>query len=79
MDEWGFCGPHCPTEANEWKKDDSMIVTHHNLDQKKIMIALKLLAIILSSLLLFGLKITGLGIFLYLASYQKDKHHFIQP
>ena len=58
---WGYCGPDCPIETNAWKTDDTLRVTHHNLDQKEMKITLKLLGVMSSSLLLNGLMITGLG------------------
>ena len=58
---WGFCGPDCPIEANAWKAEDTLKVTH-DVDQKEIMVALKLHGILASSLLLIGLMVTGLGI-----------------
>ena len=61
MASWGFCGPDCPIETNAWKTDDTLKVTHHNLDQKEMMIAVKLLGIMSSSLLLIGLMVVGLG------------------
>ena len=60
---WGFCGPDCPIEANAWKTDDTLKVTT-GVDQKEIMIALKLHGILASSLLLIGLMVTGLGIYM---------------
>ena len=60
---WAVCGPDCPIETNAWKTDDTLkVIHHHSLDQKEIMIALKLLGIMASSLLLIGLMVTGLGI-----------------
>ena len=56
-----YCGPDCPIEANAWKTDDTMKVTH-GVDQKEMVIALKLHGILASSLLLIGLMVTGLGI-----------------
>ena len=56
-----YCGPDCPIEANAWKTDDTMKVTH-GIDQKEMMIALKLHGILASSLLLIGLMVIGLGI-----------------
>ena len=47
---------------NPFITDVNLEVTHHNFDQKKIFIALKLLGILASSLLLIGLMVTGLGI-----------------
>ena len=46
---------------NNWKTDNTLKVTHHNLDKKEIRIALKLLGIMSSSLLLIGLMVTWLG------------------
>ena len=51
---------------NPWSTDDTLKVTHHKLDQKEIMIALKLLAIMESSLLLISLIVLGLGIYLFI-------------
>ena len=58
---WGFCGPDCPIETNAWTTDDTLKVTHHSLDQKETMIAVKLLSIMASSLLLIALMVTCLG------------------
>ena len=54
------CGPDCPFEKNAWKTDDTLKFTA-SLNQREIMIAVKLLGIIVSSLLLIGLMVTGLG------------------
>ena len=54
------CGPDCPFEKNAWKTDDTLKFTA-SLNQREIMIAVKLLGIIASSLLLIGLMVTGLG------------------
>ena len=47
---------------NAFTIDDTLKATHHNFDQKELMIAVKLLGMIKSSLLLIGLMVTGLGI-----------------
>ena len=60
--EWGYCGPDCPIEANAWITDDTLKVTHHKVDQKATMIALKLLGIMSFSLLLIALMVKVLGI-----------------
>ena len=57
---WEYCGPGCPSEDDAWKTDDTLKVTH-GVDQKEIMVALKLHGILASSLLLIGLMVTGLG------------------
>ena len=54
------CGPDCPFEKNAWKTDDTLKFTA-NFNQREIMIAVKLLGIMASSLLLIGLMVTGLG------------------
>ena len=54
------CGPDCPFEKNAWKTDDTLRVTA-SFNQREIMIAVKLLGIMASSLLLIGLMVTGLG------------------
>ena len=59
---YGNCGPDCPFKDDAWKTDDTLKVTHHSVDQKEIMVALKLHGILASSLLLTGLMVTGLGI-----------------
>ena len=46
---------------NNWMTDNTLKVTYHNLDQKEIRVALKLLGIMSSSLLLIGLMVTWLG------------------
>ena len=55
--EWANCLPDCPLQADIqiWRTDDTLKVTHSHLDQKEIMIAVKLLAILSSSLLLISL------------------------
>ena len=55
-----YCGPDCPIEANAWKADDTLKVTT-GVDQKEMMIALKLHGILAFSFLLIGLMVTGLG------------------
>ena len=60
-DKWGYCGPDCPTEENAWKTDDTLRVTH-SLNQKEMTSAIKLLGVLLSSLLLIGVMVTGTGI-----------------
>ena len=62
--EWldrGECGPGCPILAEAWRTDDTLRVSQ-SLDQKEIMVALKIYGIMASSLLLIGLKVTVLGI-----------------
>ena len=54
------CGPDCPFEQNAWKTDDTLKFTA-SFNQREIMIAVKLLGIMASSLLLIGLMVTGLG------------------
>ena len=46
---------------NNWKTDNTLKVTRHNLKKKEIRVALKLLGIMSSSLLLIGLMVTWLG------------------
>ena len=58
--EWGYCGSGCPSEDDAWLTDDTLKVTH-GVDQKEMMIALKLHSILASSLLLIGVMVTGLG------------------
>ena len=55
------CGPDCPMHPNAFTTDDTLKVTYSNIDEKEIMIALKLHGIMSSSLLLIGLMVTGLG------------------
>ena len=52
--------------VNPWSKDDTLKVTHHKFDQKEMMVAVKLLGIMGSSLLLISLIVTGLGIYLFI-------------
>ena len=59
---WDFCGPDCPIGTKAWKKDDTLKVTHHSVDQKDTMIAMKLLGIMSLSLLLITLMVNVLGI-----------------
>ena len=63
MEDWGYCGPGCPSEDDAWLTDDTLKVSH-GVDQKEMMIALKLHGILASSLLLIGLMVTGLGIYM---------------
>ena len=55
------CGPDCPIHPYAFTIDDTLQVTHHNLDKKEIKIALRLLGIMATSLLLIGLMVTWLG------------------
>ena len=57
---WEFLD-QSPTVANAWKTDDTLKVTH-SVNQKEIMVALKLHGILASSLLLIGVMVTGIGI-----------------
>ena len=59
-DKYDECGSDCPFEKNAWKTDDTLKFTA-SLNQREIMIAVKLHGIIASSLLLIGLMVTGLG------------------
>ena len=59
--EWGYCGLACPSQGDAWSSDDTLKVTHHNLDKKEIKIALKLNGIMALSILLIGLMVTWLG------------------
>ena len=69
---WGFCGPDCPIETNAWKTDDTLKVTHHKVDLKDTMIALKLLGIMSFSLLLIALMVKVLGISaIWFCKYEK--------
>ena len=67
-----FCGPDCPIETNAWKTDDTLKVTHHKVDLKDTMIALKLLGIMSFSLLLIALMVKVLGISaIWFCKYEK--------
>ena len=70
MEEWGNCGKNCPVDVNPWSTDQTLKVTHHYLDQKEGMIAVKLYGIMSSSLLLIALMVKVLGISLVL-KYEK--------
>ena len=59
--EWGYCGPACASKDDAWSFDNTVKVTHHNLDQREVKIALRLLGIMATSLLLIGLMVTWLG------------------
>ena len=65
------CGPDCPMHTDDWSTDDTLKVTHHNLDQKEIMDALMPLGIMASSLLLIGLPVPGLGKVYLFQKYKK--------
>ena len=70
--KWGYCGPDCPIEANAWITDDTLKVTHHKVDLKDTMIALKLLGIMSFSLLLIALMVKVLGISaIWFCKYEK--------
>ena len=66
MKNWGDCSENCPVDVNSWSSDNTLTlkVTYNNLDLKNIMIAVKLLGIMGSSLLVIGLLVTGLGTYL---------------
>ena len=61
MRSWGVCSENCPVDEDPWSFDNTLKVTHHNLDKKEIKIALRLLGIMATSLLLIGLMVTWLG------------------
>ena len=52
-----------------------MKVAHHRLDKKELMIAVKLLGIIVFSLTIIGLMVTGLGIN-FVLKYEKQLSFF---
>ena len=58
--QWAYCGPDC---GFTFTADDTLKVSHHRLDKKEIMIAVKLLGIIVFSLTIIGLMVTGLGLY----------------
>ena len=65
MEEWGNCGKNCPvaSDVNPWSTDETLKVIHDNKNQREIMIGIKLLGIMSSSLFLLGLMVTELGMF----------------
>ena len=60
--EWAFCGPDC-LNGFTFTADDTLKVSHHILDKKEIMIAVKLLGIIVFPLTIISLMVTGLGLY----------------
>ena len=61
-----YCSVDCPMnddpmDGDVFITDDTLKVTHHNLDQREVKIALRLLGIMATSLLLIGLMVTWLG------------------
>ena len=62
-----YCSVNCPMnddtmDGHVFITDDTLKVTHHKLGQEETMIAVKLCAIISSSLLLIALMVKVLGI-----------------
>ena len=69
--QWAYCGPDCPNGFT-FTTDDTLKVSHHRLDKKEIMIAVKLLGIIVFSLTIIGLMVTGLGLYKLCLKYEKQ-------
>ena len=64
---YGYCGgpdcSDCPMHPNALTTDETLKVTHGNItDQKEIMISVRLIGIMSSSLILLALMMKGLGI-----------------
>ena len=63
---WGYCGPDCPMHPlhpDALTTDETLKVTHHHeVDQEEIMISVKLIGVMSSSLILLALMMKGLGI-----------------
>ena len=61
-DGWAACGPDCPMHPNALATDDSLKVTHGMIvDEKEIMISVRLIGVMSSSLILLALMMRGLG------------------
>ena len=66
--KWATCGPDCPMHSDAlalitFKTDDSLKVTNGVIvDEKEIMISVRLIGIMSSSLILLALMMRGLGI-----------------
>ena len=60
--QWAYCGLDCPNGFT-FTTDDTLKVSHHRLDKKEIMIAVKLLGIIVFPLTIISLMVTGLGLY----------------
>ena len=59
---WGYCGPDCPVDVDPWFADETLKVTHHHgMDEKEIMISVRLIGVMSSSLILLALMMRGLG------------------
>ena len=62
-DNWAVCGPDCPMDPDALITDETLKVTHHReVDQKQIMISVRLIGVMSSSLSLLALMMKGLGI-----------------
>ena len=64
--KWALCGPDCPEHPDALitlKTDNFLKVTHRIIvDEKEIMISVRLIGIMSSSLILLALMMRGLGI-----------------
>ena len=60
---YGNCGPDCPFKDDAWSVDETLKITHHrDMDQKLMMISVRLIGIMSSSLILLALMMKGLGL-----------------
>ena len=60
---WADCSPDCPMHPDALATDATLKVTHHReVDEKQIMMSLRLIGVMSSSLILLALMMKGLGI-----------------
>ena len=60
-ESFSYCNDECSLHINAWSTDETLRVTHDNLDQIVLIIAMKLHGIVAFSLLLICLMASGLG------------------
>ena len=76
---WGDCGKNCPVDVNPWSTYDTLKVTHHIVDQKETLIAVKLCAIMSLSLHLIALMVKFLGISPSGSEIFRRNNHYFCP
>ena len=60
---WAACDPDCPMDPDALITDETLKVIHHReVDHEEIMISVRLIGIMSSSLILLALMMKGLGI-----------------
>ena len=62
MASWADCGPDCLMHPDAFTTDETLKVTHHREVEIEIMISVRLIGIMSSSLILLALMMKGLGI-----------------